>query len=951
MADANAGPEAAALPEREGELAELQRALACARAGDGGLLIVEGPAGIGKSALLQVGGALATRAGMVALHACGREVERDFAFGVSLELFERPLREAGEEQRAALLEGAAGLARALLEPHAPSPPQGLIAARDAAFANVHGLYWLTVNLAEQRPVALAVDDAHWADPPSLRFLEYLCARLDGLAVAVVLAMRSDEDAAPDVLLDALRAVPGAAVLTPRPLSPAAVAQLVGARLGAEADREFCAAVARASAGNPFLAHALLAELAGARIAPIAANATRVERARPATVQRAALARLGRLGEEAAALATALAVLETAPLRHATALAGLEPEPARLAADRLIATDVLTPGPPLSFVHPLVRRSVYEGIPPVRRADLHRRAGLLFADEPATEPLAGAHLLRTDPAGEERVAAVLVRAGLRARAEGAPALAIALLRRALAEPPPARLHPAALGELGVTEAMAHQPAAAEHLRGAFELCREPDAQVRLACALADTLVWQGKAVEAHGVLERALAELPSEADRGPRVALETMWATIAALDRRLVGRLEERLSQLHELALASGPAGRALLISEACFRAQRGPYAGPWRELLDRGLDGGRFIAEQTASAPVVIYAAAVLALADEPARAGRLLEDIRADARARGSIQAHLNGLTWGALLALRCGRPRDAEADGRAALELALAHEVPWASTWAAAILAQALLGRGALREAEGVLTQVDVDAVRGTSAALHALLARGRLRLAQGRVEEAARDLAVAGEETIVDNPSFVPWRSTLALVLRDSQPDRALSLARAELARARELGQPRGIGVALRALGVLRSGEEGIAALQRAAATLRGSPAALELCGTLCELGAALRRAGRRSQAREPLREALVRSERSGADALAERSRAELRAAGARPRRERLTGAEALTASERRVAELAAEGLSNRAIAQALFITVKTVQTHLGHIYQKLDLSGPHAREGIAAALGAG
>jgi DNA-binding CsgD family transcriptional regulator len=940
----------AGLAEREHELEQLDRALARARDGDGALVVIEGPAGIGKSALLDAAATIAQRAGMRLLRGRASELEREFPFAVALSLFERLLADAGEGRRAALFDGAAGFARGLFEPRAQSARSGALPGRDRAFATVHGLYWLTANVAERGSLAVAIDDAHWADPPSLRYLAYLCARLEGLPVAVLAAIRSGEPAVQGELVAALRGAPGALVLTPRPLSPSAVATVVRAAVGPGAESEFCAACARVSAGNPFLLRELVAELAGEAIAPVAANATRVEGVHPATVRRAVLARLARLGEQAGALARALAVLDTAPLRLATALAGLEEEQARAAADRLIAAEILAAGPPLSFAHPLLRRSVYESIPPVSRGDAHRRAGLLLADgEEASPALVGAHLLRSEPSGDRRVAALLADAGHRTRTEGAPALAISLLRRALAEPPPSELRADVLGELGAAEAEAHEPAAVEHLRAALELVGEPAARVRLACALADALVWRGEAVEGHKVLERALTELPADADPGSRIALETMWATLAALDKRLVTRLEARLDELHELALASGPAGRPLLISEACFRAQRGRHDGPWRELLDRGLDGGRFIAEHTASAPVVVYGAAVLALADEPARAERLLADIRADARARGSLYAHLNALTWGALLAVRGGRPGDAEADARAALELASGHGVRWALTWAAAILAQALLERGALEEAERTLAGSQIDAVRTTSAELHGLLARGRLRLAQGRLEEAVADLTAAGEASIVDNPSFVPWRSTLAFALHAADPARARSLARAELERADELGQPRGIGVALRAVGVLGGGEEGIDALKQAVATLRASPARLELARTLCELGGALRRARRRAEAREALREALALAERAGADALAERARGELLAAGARPRRERIAGAEALTASERRVAELAAAGMSNREIAQALFITAKTVQTHLGHIYRKLDLSGPRAREGIAARLG--
>jgi DNA-binding CsgD family transcriptional regulator len=198
-------------------------------------------------------------------------------------------------------------------------------------------------------------------------------------------------------------------------------------------------------------------------------------------------------------------------------------------------------------------------------------------------------------------------------------------------------------------------------------------------------------------------------------------------------------------------------------------------------------------------------------------------------------------------------------------------------------------------------------------------------------------------------VPWRSTLALVLARDAPERARELADIEMARARELGQPRGIGVALRATGILEGGDSGLAMLEQAVATLRESPARLELARALCDLGGARRRAGNRAMAREPLREALGLAQRCGAEPLAQRAREELMATGAHPRRERLSGPDALTPSERRVAEMAAAGMTNRAIAESLFVTAKTVGTHLGHIYRKLELDGPQARERLAERLG--
>jgi DNA-binding CsgD family transcriptional regulator len=193
---------------------------------------------------------------------------------------------------------------------------------------------------------------------------------------------------------------------------------------------------------------------------------------------------------------------------------------------------------------------------------------------------------------------------------------------------------------------------------------------------------------------------------------------------------------------------------------------------------------------------------------------------------------------------------------------------------------------------------------------------------------------------------WRSTLALALPDSSREEALALLDIELKQARKIGQARAIGVALRARGLLCTGEEQISLLTQATSALEACPSRLEQAHALTDLGAALRRASRRNEGRLLLARALDLAAGCGASALAARAREELVTAGARPRRERLSGVEALTASERRVAQMAAAGMTNREIAQALFVTIKTVALHLTHVYEKLDITG---RAQLPGALG--
>lgn len=958
------------LLEREPELRRMRETIWQASTGAGGLVVIGGPAGIGKTALLRAAVYMAEQVGLRVLRARATDLEQEFSFGVVRQLFEAPLARARAGEREVLLRGAAALASPLFDPTPATPLEDDPAASQATgseppasgseaaaggpadrrFTLVHSLFWLTSNISSTGPIAIVVDDCHWADPPSLRFLAYVSARCDELGVLVIVTVRDGEPSTAKEMLVALRAHPRAVLIEPTSLSAGAVAQLVRSGLGAHADADFCAACARASAGNPFLVRELIAELENEHVEPVAASASRVESVRPESVSQAVLARLNRLGADSRNLARSVAVLENATLRQAATLAGVPLSRALRAADRLISAQILAQSTSLAFVHPLLQRVVYERIPAAALADGHRRAGLLLAAEGARSTRVGAHLLRGESAGDPAVVVLLREAARAALADGAPQTAVRLLRRTLNEPPANEARGVVLAELGEAEALARDPAAGRHLREALELVMAPAIRVRVARILSELAVWDGRPIEAHRVLVDMIQELGPTAAPPLRAQLETLRAVTASVDRRLAGEIEPRLPLLRELAGAAGPAGRGLRVFDACWRAAREPHFGDWRELMDAGLDRGRLVAEEPTGPQMARYATCALVFADEVDRARAQIADVRADTLSRGSIDAQLSSLTWGALLALRCGQLSDAEAGARAALDLGDRHDVVWARIWSATFLAIALLERGEVDAPGELLAQAPIDEAIDTTAAVHALMARARVRLAQGRPLEAVADLRSVGQAAILDNPNYLPWRSSLALVLAAADPAQARALAEAELARASWLAQPRGVGIALRACGIVAGGDDGIGLLEGAVTCLRSSPARLELARSLCDLGAAQRRAGKRSGARQHLREGAGLAAQCGATALSERIEEELAATGVHLRRNGASGLEALTPAERRVADLAARGLTNREIAQALFVSVKTVGTHLGHIYEKLDLQGAHAREQLGDRLNA-
>jgi DNA-binding CsgD family transcriptional regulator len=222
--------------------------------------------------------------------------------------------------------------------------------------------------------------------------------------------------------------------------------------------------------------------------------------------------------------------------------------------------------------------------------------------------------------------------------------------------------------------------------------------------------------------------------------------------------------------------------------------------------------------------------------------------------------------------------------------------------------------------------------------------LLVTEGRDDEAIaayEEFARAHAWTVL--PAATLPRTNAARALdRLGRHEEAIALAEEELAAARAWGAPGTVGPVLRVLGLLRGD---IALLEEAVEVLEGSRARHELAKALADLGGALRRDRRPSEAREPLRRALELADACGADGLVEHVRSELYATGARPRTTATGGVDALTASERRVAAFAAEGQSNRDIAQALFVTPKTVEVHLSNAYRKL---GIRSRRELAGAL---
>jgi DNA-binding CsgD family transcriptional regulator/predicted negative regulator of RcsB-dependent stress response len=929
------------LLEREAELEAIIGAAERAAGGEGALVVIEAAAGMGKTRLLEAGCHAADERGVELLRARGGELERDFAYGVVRQLLERRLLGSSAAERDALLKGAAELAGPAIGVD-PQPQAG--ASTDLSFSVAHGLYWLVSNMTARAPVIISVDDAHWADAPTLRFLLYLVARLEGLPLLVLVAARPGEPGTDTELLHRIAGAPGARVLKPGALSTDAVGELALRRLGAPSAPDFVQNAHRATGGNPFLLHELLGALEADGFTADAEAAERVTRLGPETVSRSLLLRLVRLPESCARLARAVAVLGArADPAHAAALAGIDGECVGEAADALAAVEILSPGRPLTFVHPVVREAIYGDLPPAERAAMHASAARVLFEASANPDELVPHLLAAEPSGSPAVVEALRGAAQRALDTGAANLAQRYLRRAVTEPPDPEIKPDLLAELGMTEFLVGEEhlAAVGHLQEALEATTDPTTRAERVLALGRVLFATGEVRAAYDAIESEVDSLDG-ADAEAITRLEAELGSLGVLDPRMGRRASRRATRFAEVE-GSTPA-ELVLLSNLAHWEWFGGSAARAAELAERSLGGGRLLAAHGGDSIVVYQSAWVLAYADEHGLAMELLEGALADARARGSAYAFTASSSMRAMVALRGGDLRSAEAEARNGIAI----EPPPPHPASRCNLTLALVGRGALEEAEAELEACawgpELPALVFINPVFYA---RGRLRLAQGRPREALEDFTELGrrdEQLGVRNPG-VPWRCGAAEAhLRLGDREEATRLADEHAELAKRWGTRSAIGVAQHILGLV-AGDDGLALLADAVATLADSPARLDHARALVDLGAATRRAGHRAEAREPLRMGLEAARRCGASALAEFAHAELVTAGARPRRLMFSGAESLTASERRVAEMAAAGQRNREVAQALFVTQKTVENHLGHVYSKLGIV---SRSELGAAL---
>jgi DNA-binding CsgD family transcriptional regulator len=573
----------------------------------------------------------------------------------------------------------------------------------------------------------------------------------------------------------------------------------------------------------------------------------------------------------------------------------------------------------------------------------------------TKRLIVRHVLRAEPAGDPSVVDLLRAAATTAYDHGAPDTAALYLHRALEEPPHQVPHAAVLLELGRAEASAADPGAPTHLAEAYRLAADPLTRADAAQQAALCLFASGRVDEAIGMLGAVVEEdvAAGQSDRALELEAELLSLALLTPHEWSIGtRHLPRLARVDEGLVGATNGARMMLCLLAFWRTWRSHGAGRATELVERALVDGLLLAKRGPEALQFSQASMTLVCADRLESATELIDAALILARERGSRWGFWVASFLRSQLAYRQGALAEVEADAHGSLAVTVPAGAEMASVAATAMLMAALLERGALAEAAAALDAIGFaqgDMPQQPLPYNLLLIARSRLRLARGDVSGGLADIHECGRRNVLveaRNSILFPWRVDAALAHRGrGELDAARALAQDELAAAHDWGTPGAIGSAQRLAGLLSEGDEAIDLLREAVAALAMSPARLEHARALVDLGAALRRTNHRIDAREPLSQGLDLASRCGAAVLRQRACDELAAMGARPRRIRITGIDALTASERRVARMAGGGLSNVEIAQQLFVTRKTVEKHLGNAYRKL---GVNSREALSVRL---
>ena len=890
------------LLHRDRELTAANLAMGRLGGGSPAVVMIEGGRGAGKSALLQAVLALAPERA-VTLRARCHAAEHDFAFGVVRQLFE--------------------------------PVDGGDRVPDGTEHDIlRGYYQLVKAIATRQPVIIAIDDLQHADSQSDRWCSYLARRLDGLPVALLLAVDSDASAA-DGPVRELRGELSALMYTSQlqagALDAAETAELMAGVFGQRPDPVFAAHCHALACGNPRTLKAIATRLSAAGLAPSADNQAAVADA-ARTLADVVLDWVRHSEPQAADVIMQFAVSPTASLETAAMLLGVGEDIAVAARATFRRHGLLTTGSPDQFAHPAMRSAIVDGLSPRVLADMHLRAATLLARIGAPATTVAEHIMSVGMLGERWAQQILRQAAGDAAADGDWHAASRYLSRLLLELSDRAEVLPVLAELGAVEYHSDLRSSVQRLLTvADQHLEEPGGSAALTTFAEPAVTLES--VAAADRFRRAAAGLAvtAGADRVAQLRL--------AAQSLLSGRDDGVRSAVRRLRAGDDDvAARQLLAARALSVAGQGGGRGRCVSLARRGVgaDPARGAHPRPSTGAL---AALALAWAGEFGLAADACAHALERARNQRSLPTQVLALLVRAEIAYRRGDLGAAAADLRAAQPLCERAGAGSLGAATMAMLARVLLARGEADDIPAMAGEFDPKAGSHVFIAGLEQEARGMIAASRGDHRQALHLYLDCGRLLTANglqNPACSAWRSrAVVTMVGQGRVREARTLGDSEVELARTWGAPGPLGRALVAAASTRELPERLPMLRQAVDILEGTECRLDLSRALIRLGCAQLESGDSRAARPVLISGLELAVACETRRLADTARRALQAAGGRAAES--TGRTVLTASERRVAELVMQGFGNQEVAGQLSISKRTVDTHLGRIYRKLGISG--------------
>ncbi|GGV04193.1 hypothetical protein GCM10010260_46500 [Streptomyces filipinensis] len=910
------------------------------RASRGGLLAFTGPAGLGKTALITQARVRAAAHGFTVLSGRGGEKEQGSAFRVVRQLLQPSLaRMDGAELRTFLGSWYDIVAAVLgLEASGPAPAPDPTGVRE-------GLDWVMTRLTVKKaPVVLLLDDLHWADLESLRWLSSFAARVDDLPLLIVVAYRPDEL---PCAADELRALVGHHGDRPHDLAHLTAdgaAQIIRKEVGEAAEDVFCKECWSATGGSPFETVELAIGLAERKLRGTEDDLPAMRELAAAIKGPGLIERLERLDTATVRFAHTAAVLGSpfSP-RLAATIAVLGDEAATEAVEKLRAARILTDGHgpegELEFLHPLIATTIYRSIRTGFRAGLHNAAAQAVVAAGHGPTAAARHLLEVPCEGRPEAVACLREAAREYLHAGATEAAQRLLNRALQEPPLPEDRAALLHELACATFLIEPMATVRYLRQALA---EPDVDPDLRASIVFRLT---QALAHTDQLAKAVTVAAEEARQAasPRVKLRMqadhfVWSMIRTDDPDSPAR-SRTLARLAEQLPGRSLEERYILGLRAWDAVLRGEPRQTALTYAEKALRGGMSWTDENRGFEVPASVALVFMYGDQPRRAEGLFNKGIAECVAMGWRGSHLAlGQALAGYIRYQRGCLAEAEDLVREGLRIAKKVEGAVPAQWyGVSVLIQTLLARGRITEARALADEHHFGEVTPNAVIYpDPRTVYAELLLAEGRHAQAAAVLSEVGnwlDQRGWRNPAWCPWQLRLASALAPTARDAALAHAQDAVRRARDFGAASIVGQALHTLAEVTGGTAALDLYAQAVDHLEQSPAACELARAQIGHGAALSRNGRLQEAADRLYQGLEGAVHCGAEGLAARARAELSAAGLRPLPLRYVQPDTLTAQERRTAELTVQGHPVAVIAKELRLTEQGVRQLLSSVYRKV------------------